>query len=132
MNEAEIEQACDALLDRVWEQIASSGWNRFQLHGRGALLASVEMLKGNSVGMDYITSSPEAPQPEWLEAAIRDYDPKTAVVIVFVADDVFRSATRPAGPALAEEHTGILSGPAYVRIASRTPSPPECAKSLAN
>ena len=131
-SELDLERTFAALLDVVWVNIAASGWNRYQLYGRGALLASMQMLEGKSHDMDYITANPEAPLPEWLDEVVSSYDPQTSVVVVFVADEVYRRATRPASAQLVSEQTGILSGPAYFRVATRAPTPPECAKSLAH
>jgi hypothetical protein len=128
----EADQALARLLDGSWRSIAASGWNRYQLHGRGALLASFAMLDGASAGMDYITSSPGAPLPEWLETKINDYDPKLSVVIVFVEDEVFRRASMQAGTEIRADRPGVLSGRALVRVVARTPPPPECSKSLAH
>ena len=130
--ELDPERAFPALLDFAWVRIAASGWNRYQLYGRGALLASMQMLKGKSHDMGYITAGADAPLPEWLESVVSSYDPQTSVVVVFVADEVFRRATQAASAQLVSEHRSILSGPAYCRVATRTPSPPECAKSVAN
>lgn len=133
MDEIETDVALDRLLDRAWTEIAAAGWNRYQLHGRGALLASFEMLKGQSSGMDYITLSSDTRLPDWLDTSIKSYDPETSIVLVFVADDVFRKATaRQPGPTLVEERVGVLRGAAYVRTIERTPSPRQCAKSRAN
>jgi len=82
--------------------------------------------------MDYITPSDNEPLPEWIQSAISSYDPMTSVVLVFVEDDVYRRATRPVQSDLLEEREGVLSGPAFFRVVARTPSPPECAMSLAN
>ena len=131
-SELDPERAFAALLDVAWVNIAASGWNRYQLYGKGALLASMQMLEGKSHNMDYITASPEAPLPEWLETVVSSYDPQTSVVVVFVADEVYRRATRPASAQIVSEQTGILSGLAYFRVGTRTPTPPECAKSLAH
>jgi hypothetical protein len=90
------------------------------------------MLEGKSYNMDYITANADAPFPEWLQSVVGSYDPQASVIIVFVADDVFRRATRPSSAELLSEHTGVLSGRAYFRVGTRTPTPPECAKSLAS
>jgi len=132
MRDNEIEVACDGLLGRAWKPIAASSWNRYQLHGKGALLASIRMLTGESSEMDYITPNARTPLPDWLEAAIREYDPDTSLVLVFVEDEVFRGATRPTGLDLLEEHTGVLRGRTYFRVVERTPTPSECAMALAN
>lgn len=47
-NQNETEALVERLLDIAWTAIAASGWNRSQLHGRGALLGSVSMLDGTS------------------------------------------------------------------------------------
>jgi hypothetical protein len=132
MTEGEAGRALDRLLDVAWRSIAASGWNRYQLHGRGALLASIHTLHGRSNSMDYLTPSDNAPLPEWIESAISSYNPNASVVLVFVEDDVYRRATGPVKSDLLGEHESALSGPAFFRIVTRTPPPPECARRLAN
>lgn len=132
MTEPEAERAFERLLDVAWRSIAAAGWNRYQLHGRGAVLASMHMLDGRSGSMDYITLSASTPLPEWIESAVKTYDPETSVVVVFVEDNVYRRAKRKVDTDLLEEHKAILSGRAYFRVATRTPPPPECAMRLAN
>ena len=127
-----VDRLVDRLIDGAWRNIAASGWNRYQLYGRGALLASMDMLAGKSFDMNYITPSASAPLPSWLESAINGYDPQTSVVLVFVEDDVYRRTRRRGGADLLEEYMEILSGPAYLRLVVHTPPPPECARSLAH
>ena len=78
----ETEAAVERLLDVAWTAIAASGWNRYQLHGRGALLAPMSMLDGKSNTMDYLTPSQQAPLPEWLATAVSRYDPEKSVLLV--------------------------------------------------
>ena len=68
MTEEETKRTLQALLDVAWQSIAASGWTRYQLFGRGALLASIHMLEGRSNSMDYITGGAGAALPAWLEA----------------------------------------------------------------
>lgn len=126
------ERGLAVLLDIAWPRIAASGWNRYQVYGRGALLASKRMLEGKSFDMNYLTPSLEAPLPNWLASAVETYDPAQSVVVVFVDDDVFESASQKLRPALVEEYVGVLKGSAYYWVLTREPAPPECAKSLAN
>src|SRR5687767_4865884 len=51
MTEEEAKRALDKLLDVSWKSVGAAGWNRYQLHGRGALLASIHMLDGRSDSM---------------------------------------------------------------------------------
>jgi len=132
MLNSETEQAVEKLLDAFWVPIAASGWNRYQLHGRGALMASVLMLEGKADSMDYMTANETQPLPEWLAAKIRSYDPETSVVLVFVEHDVFRRAGRPVKGDLREENVALLTGGAYFTVATRTPPPPQCAQMRAN
>ena len=132
MTEEETERRIQALLDADWQSIAASGWTRYQLYGRGALLASIHMLEGRSNSMDYITAGAGAALPAGLEAEISSYEPRYSVVLVFVQDDVFQRATQPVGAELLTEHIGVLSGEAYMKVVTRLPPPPECAKGLAH
>lgn len=126
------ERGLAVLLDIAWPRIAASGWNRYQLYGRGALLASKRMLEGKSFDMNYLTPSLEAPLPDWLASAVESYDPAKAVVVVFVDDHIFETASPKTQPALVEEYMSVLKGSAYFWVVSRQPAPPECAKGLAN
>ena len=132
MTEEEIERTLQALLDVAWQSIAGSGWTRYQLFGRGALLASSHMLESRSNSMDYITAGAGAALPAWLEAEISSYEPQHSVVLVFVQDDIFQRATQPVGAELLPKHLGVLSGEAYMKVVTRLPPPPECAKDLAH
>jgi hypothetical protein len=133
MVEHVFETAVETLLDAAWMPIAASGWNRYQQHGRGALLASMSMLERKSNMMNYVTPSDQAPLPDWLSDAVCGYDPQTSVVLVFIEDDVFGRASGPVTrPDLREEYLGLLSGQAYFRVVARAPSPPECARQTAH
>lgn len=128
----EIDRAVTVLLDLFWTHIAASGWNRYQLHGRGALLASVAMLNGQSHTMDYITGTRKFRLPDALQASVDTYDPLTSVVLIFVEDEVYQRVTQPLGPEGFQRHEAILTGVAYHAIATRTPVPSECARRMAH
>ena len=63
---------------------------------------------------------------------ISSYEPQHSVVLVFVQDDVFQRATQPVGAELLTGNIGVLSGEAYMKVVTRLPPPPECAKGLAH
>jgi len=131
-SEHDLEEALGILLDSHWTRIAASGWNRYQLYGRGALLASVLMLEGKSVDMNYLTQQEGATLPEWLTSTIEGYTPEESVVLVFVDDAVFQRTSGTSEASLTQRYSGALSGPAFVQVVTRIPAPPECAKGLAN
>ena len=82
--------------------------------------------------MDYTTAGAGAALPAWLEAEISSYEPQHSVVLVFVQDDIFQRATQPVSAELLPKHLGVLSGEAYMKVVTRLPPPPECAKDLAH
>ena len=92
----------------------------------------MHMLEGRSNSMDYVTPGRGTALPEWLVAAISSYDPEHSVVLVFVQDEVFQRASRQAGASLLDEYVGVLSGPAYMNVVTRLPSPPDCSKAAAH
>lgn len=126
-----MELAVAALLDVAWTNIAATGWNRYQLHGRGAVLLSMAIFEGKSFDADYMTPSPSAPFSEPLASAVDSYDPETSVVLVFVDDDEYQSKTRSVSDLL-EKHLGLLSRVVHQQVVERTPPPPECARAMSN